>query len=179
MKVLPRAGRTLDWPSAAACAPWSASVPAALAGSRPSPRSSRCESRSAVAGSRRAARVGGHREVKNGAPGQVGGHPQPAPMSFDDRTADRQPQSQPAGLRRMEGLEEALDSRRRQPRTGILHCDHYAIWFGLDGGDEQLSRPFRDRTHCLDSVDDEIEDNLLQLYAISFDERQTLPECHL
>jgi hypothetical protein len=43
----------------------------------------------AVAGSRCAARVGGHCEVKNGAPGQVGSHPQPAPMSFDDRTADR------------------------------------------------------------------------------------------
>src|ERR1700737_4173601 len=59
---------------------------------------------------------------------------------------------------------------------GILHRDQHTPRFGWGGGDQQLSRPFQDRAHCLDSVDDEIEDNLLQLYPISFDEWQTLQE---
>jgi hypothetical protein len=121
----------------------------------------------AVPGSRCAARVGGHREVKNGAPGQVGGRPQPAAMSFDDRTADRQPHPQTAWLRCVEGGEEVRETRRGQAWPRILHRDQHAIRFGLSSGDEQLSRPFRDRAHCLDGVDDEIEDHLLQLDAIA------------
>src|SRR5258708_6700403 len=100
-------------------------------------------------------------------------------MRFDDRTADRQPHPQTAGLRRVEGGEEVLETRRVQAWPRILHRDQHAIRIGLTGGDEQLSRPFRDRAHRLDSVDDEIKDDLLQLYAISFDERQTLPEGRL
>ena len=100
-------------------------------------------------------------------------------MRFDDRTADRQPHPQTAGLRRVEGREEVLKTRRSQSRPRILHRDQHAVRFGLSGGDEQLSRPFRDRAHRFDRVDDEIEDNLLQLDAIAFDERQTLPEFRL
>src|SRR5262245_63552444 len=37
-----------------------------------------------------AVRVGGHREVKNGTAGQVGGHPQQTPMGVNDRQANRQ-----------------------------------------------------------------------------------------
>src|SRR5580704_5502100 len=133
----------------------------------------------AVPGSRRATRANAHREVKDGATGQVGGHPQPAAMSFDDRTADRQPHPQTAGLRRVERVEEAFETFRVQSRSRILHHDQHAIRFGWSGGDEQLSRPFRDLAHCLDRVDDEIEDDWLQLYTISFDERQPLPECRL
>src|SRR5260370_16592688 len=133
----------------------------------------------AVPGSRRAPRVGEHREVKDGPTGQVGGHPQPAAMSFDDRTADRQPHAQTAGLCRVERVEEAFETFRVQSRSRILHHDQRALRFGWSGGDEQISRPFRDLAHCLDSVDDEIEYNLLQLYTISFDERQTLPEYRL
>ena len=68
---------------------------------------------------------------------------------------------------------------RGQAWPGILHRDQHAIRFGLSGGDEQLPRPFRRRVHCLDSVHYEVEDNLLQLYAIAFDERQILPKCRL
>src|SRR5260370_6451898 len=133
----------------------------------------------AVPGSRRATRVGEHREVKDGATGQVGGHPRLPAMRYDDRTADRQPHAQTAGLCRVERVEEAFETFRVQSRSRILHHDQRALRFGWSGGDEQISRPFRDLAHCLDSVDDEIEDNLLQLYTISFDERQTLPEYRL
>jgi len=100
-------------------------------------------------------------------------------MRFDDRTADRQPHAQTVGLRRVEGGEELLEINRGQAWSRILHRDQHFIRFDVSSGDEQLSRPFRDRAHCLDRVDNEIEDDLLQLYAISFDERQTLPEGRL
>src|SRR5580704_12505052 len=129
--------------------------------------------------SRRAVRVGGHREVENRAPRPVGGHPQPTAMRFDDRTADRQPHSQTLGLCRVERIKEAFETRRSQAWPRILHRNQHAIRFGRSGGDEQLSLPFRDRAHGLDRVDDEIEDDLLQLNAIPFDGRQTLPECRL
>src|SRR5258705_483220 len=112
--------------------------------------------------------LGGHREVKNGAAGLVGGHPQTAAMGFYDRTADRQPHPQTAGLRRVERVEEALETRRGHAWPRILHRDQHAIRFSWRGSDEQLSRPFYDYAHGLDSVDDEIEGDLLQLYAISF-----------
>src|SRR5216684_2591450 len=100
-------------------------------------------------------------------------------MSFDDRTADRQAHPQTVGLRRVEGGEEVLETRRGQAWPRILHRDQHAIRLGLSGGDEQLSRPFRDGAHCLDSVDDEIEDNLLQLDAIALNQRQALRELGL
>src|ERR1700726_4793902 len=125
----------------------------------------------AAAESRCAARMEGHREVKNGAPWQIGGHPQPASMRFDDRAADRQPHPQTAGLGRMERGEELLETRRAQAWPCVLYRDQHAVRFGFSGGDGQLSRPFRVGGHCLDSVDNDVEGYLLQLYAISFDER--------
>jgi hypothetical protein len=63
----------------------------------------------AVPKSRCAVRVGGHREVKNGARGQVGGHPQPAAMSFDDRTDRRR--GSPT-MRALRAIPNALSSSR-------------------------------------------------------------------
>src|SRR5580700_2463349 len=62
--------------------------------------------------SRCAVRLRGHREVKNGAAGLVGRHPQTAAMGFYDRPADRQPHPQTAGLRRVERVEEAFKTCR-------------------------------------------------------------------
>src|ERR1700730_6773769 len=47
--------------------------------------------------------------------------PYPSPVSFDDRTADRQPHAHAAGLGRVEWVEEAVKTLRAQFRAGILH----------------------------------------------------------
>src|SRR5258705_3173886 len=62
-------------------------------------------------------------ELKAGAAGQVRTRPQSAAVRFDDRTADRQAHPQTARLRRVEGLEYALKSRRREAWTRISHLD--------------------------------------------------------
>src|SRR6266481_4285310 len=62
-------------------------------------------------------------ELKAGAAGQVRARPQTAAVRFDDRTADRQAQPQTARFRRVEGLENVLESLRREAWTRISHLD--------------------------------------------------------
>src|SRR6266849_3471817 len=62
-------------------------------------------------------------ELKAGAAGQVRARPQSAAVRFDDRTADRQAHPQAARLRRVEGLENVLESLRREAWTRISHLD--------------------------------------------------------
>src|SRR6266446_7908493 len=80
-------------------------------------------------------------EFKDGTTRLIRGRRQPPAVSFDDRTADRQPQPQTAGLCRVEGVEKALESRRRQSGTRISHPHEHAARLRLLAADEQLSRP--------------------------------------
>ena len=70
-----------------------------------------------------AARLARHREVKDGPPRHIRARPHSTAVRFDDRPADRQPQPQTVRLGRVEGLEQPLESRRRQARTQIPHRD--------------------------------------------------------
>jgi hypothetical protein len=63
----------------------------------------------------------GQGELKNGASRFIRIRPQPAPMGIDDGPADRQAHPQTARLRRVEGVENVLESLRRQSRTRISH----------------------------------------------------------
>src|SRR5277367_6443733 len=100
-------------------------------------------------------------------------------MSFDDRTADRKAHSQAAGLCRVEGLEEALETRWSQSRTRILHRNEHAVRLGFPGAYQQFTRPLPGAAHCFDGVDDQVKDHLLQLNPVSFNERQALCELRL
>ena len=62
-------------------------------------------------------------ELKAGAAGQVRARPQSAAVRFDDRPADRQAHPQTARFRRVEGLENVLESLRRDAWTRISHLD--------------------------------------------------------
>src|SRR5262249_23217146 len=59
-----------------------------------------------------AVRVGGHREVKNGTAGQVGGHPQPTPMGVNDRPANRQPHPHAVRFGRKQWIEYPINGAR-------------------------------------------------------------------
>src|SRR4051794_38428770 len=121
------------------------------------------------ASSRWAGWVGRHSEVENRAAGLVGSHRQVPVMRFDNRATDRQSHPQTAGLRRVEGVEDAIETFRGQPRARVLHLDENTVWCSLSGGDKHLSGSVRDRTHCLDRIDNQVEDHLLQLDAIALD----------
>src|SRR5882672_569094 len=117
-------------------------------------------------------------ELKASAAGQVRARPQSAAVRFDDRTADRQAHPQTAKLRRVEGLEHALKSRRREAWTRIAHLDRHAIWF-VAGADEQFPLLFADVAHRFDRVDDQVKQDLLQLDPVSLDTRQALRKLRL
>src|ERR1700722_15892247 len=83
--------------------------------------------------------VSGQRELKDGAARRIGARPQSSATCFDDRAADRQPQPQAVRLGRMEGLEEVLESTRRQSGTRIAHSDEQVSRLSLFGSDQQFA----------------------------------------
>ena len=122
-------------------------------------------------GSRPFACIGWRRELKDGAAGQVLARPQSSAVSFYDRTADRQPHTHAVSFCRVEGIEQALEARWRQPRTRIPHRDEHAVRLGRPGADQRFSRAVTVAAHRLQGVDDQVEDHLLQLNPISLNER--------
>src|SRR5260370_28612422 len=96
-------------------------------------------------------------------------------MRFDDRSADRQSQPQTARFRRVEGVKQEIERRRRQARTGVLHLDQHALPF-VPGADEYLSLSLPNAAHGLDRIDDQVEYYLLQLDPISLYSRQPFSE---
>ena len=108
----------------------------------------------------------GQGEPKYGASGLVRVCPQPAPVGVDDGPADRQSHPDPAGLRGVESIENALTTFPINARPGVAHRDEDAICLALLGADRQFSRALVDRAHCFDCVQDQVQDNLLQLYTI-------------
>src|SRR5882672_10819878 len=96
----------------------------------------------------------GQGELKYGAARFIRLCPQPTPMGIDDRSADRQPHPQAAGLCRVESLEDALETFRVDARPGIAHCDERTICLALFCADQQLSLARFNRAHCFDGVQD-------------------------
>src|SRR6516165_9450414 len=72
-----------------------------------------------------AVRVGGHREVKNGTAGQVGGHPQPTPMGVNDRPANRQPHPHAVRFGRKQWIEYPINGARLNTLPRVLHGHHH------------------------------------------------------
>src|SRR6516162_9897114 len=99
--------------------------------------------------------------------------PQPAPVGVDDRPADRQPHSSSAGFSRVEGLENALAMSRIKARPGIAH-GHENAGVILLGADQQLSWLRLNRAHCLNRVQSQVQDDLLQLNAVAMNGKQSV-----
>ena len=105
--------------------------------------------------------VSGDRKLKESTPRLVPGRPQPSAVSFDNRAADRQPHAHAAGLCRVEWFKETRQSFGAQPGAGVSHPEAHRVRFRLAGSDEYLSGAISNRSHCLDGVENEIEDDLL------------------
>jgi transposase-like protein len=106
----------------------------------------------------------------------IRGGPKLPLMRLNDRTAYRQPHTKTGLFGRVEGIEDALEHRRSQARTGITYCDVHAFRFIVFGAYPQFTRPVSDFGHCLDCVDHQVENHLLQLDTVSPDCRQDVCE---
>ena len=88
-------------------------------------------------------------------------------MGFDDRPADRQPHSHSFRLGCEEWIEDTVDLRWIEPRTCIRDRNYNISQLVGLGANPQHARPARNRAHGLDTVPDQIEDDLLQLHAVA------------
>ena len=82
-------------------------------------------------------------------------------MGFDNRAADREAHAHAVGLRRVEWFKETRQSFRAQPGAGVSHRDAHAFRLDTRRADVQLSVAVLNATHRLDSIEDEVEDDLL------------------
>jgi hypothetical protein len=121
----------------------------------------------------------GQNELKYGASRLVCLCPQAAPVGVDDGPANRQSHPDPAGLRGVESVKNALAAFRINARPRIAHRDKDAACPAFLCADQQLSRPLIDRVHCFDCVQDQVQDDLLQLDTIPFNGRQPLHKASL
>src|ERR1700736_2487673 len=99
-------------------------------------------------------------EAEDGAKGRPGFYPQAAVMGFNDRVADRQPHSHTLGLRRAEGIADALPVCGVKTNTRIRHADDDVVSIVELRPDHQDTRTIRDHAHRVDAVHDEIENDL-------------------
>jgi len=92
-------------------------------------------------------------------------------MSLGDRAADGKSHADSIGLGRVEGLEQAIQVRRIYSGAGVFHFDEHVVRISLTGDNCELSGSVADSVHCLDSIDDQIHDHLLQLDPIRRNKR--------
>jgi hypothetical protein len=88
-------------------------------------------------------------------------------MRLYNRAANRQAHPHASRLRRVEGIEDPIDVFTVNSGTGIRNGDQNPIGFTDACLDLQYPRPGVRSTHGLDSIHDQIEENLLQLRLIA------------
>src|SRR5215472_14305352 len=97
-------------------------------------------------------------------------------MGIDDRAANRETHAETVGLRREQGIEDAMADGRIDARTCILDRHEHIPGFAELRGHGQHPRKFRRRTHGFDAVHNQIQKYLLQLDPISTDRRAAAVE---
>ena len=90
-------------------------------------------------------------------------------MSFDDRTADRQPHAHTARFGGEEGAEQPVRVFGRDTDTAVLHCYEHLVCTVLARSDRQFAWPIGDRLHRFYAVDHQVDDHLLELDPINED----------
>ena len=93
-------------------------------------------------------------------------------MRFDNPAANGQPNSDASGFRREEGVEQAIDVVRVDARTIVLHRNDHLTDIVLLRLDQQFVRSVANRRHGLNTICQEIDDDLLQLNPITTHQRQ-------
>ena len=99
-------------------------------------------------------------------------------MSIDDGPAYRQPHSCSIGLGGVESVEDALQLRPIDARSGIAH-GHENACVVLLSADQQLPWTRLNRAHCFNRVEDQVQQDLLKLNPISVDGGRPLREASL
>ena len=99
-------------------------------------------------------------------------------MSIYDGPAYRQPHSCSIGLGGVESVEDALQLRPIDARSGIAH-GHENACVVLLRADQQLSWTRLNRAHCFNRVEDQVQQDLLKLNAIPMDGGRPLREASL
>jgi hypothetical protein len=97
--------------------------------------------------------------------------PQAPAMCFDNRAANGQADAQPAGLCAVKGIEHPIEIRGIQAWPAISNRNEDSFGVGSVGANSQLPLFLPQAAHGFDCVRDEVQDHLLQLYAIGVNER--------
>ena len=90
-------------------------------------------------------------------------------MGFDDRTADRQPQSQPVSLGGKKGIEQVIDDLRIDGRAGTADFDDQAFRGSPEYPDGDGPVAFARRLQGIDRIEQQVDDDLFDLDAIGVD----------
>ena len=93
-------------------------------------------------------------------------------MLFDDGPADREPHTHAIRLRREEGVEQSAHILRFDSDPGVLYRDEYLIVPVLTRSYLKIARAAGRGTKGLDTVDQKIHHDLLQLNAVTEHWRQ-------
>src|SRR5216684_4924512 len=92
-------------------------------------------------------------------------------VGLDDRATDGEPHSDPPGLGGKEWFEDTVGMCRIDSWSAIPDLDRDTVGM-LCRLDENFPWPVGQSAHCLDAVHYQIQDDLLQLHAITEERRQ-------
>ena len=95
-----------------------------------------------------------------------------AAVRFDERAAYSQSHAHAVWLGREEAVEQASQVLRGDAGATVLDRATERQYVGRGGPDRDLALSDRTLLHCLDGVDDKIDDNLLELNRISKNHRR-------
>ena len=105
--------------------------------------------------------------------------PETTVMSLDNCAADGQPDTHPATLRGVKGIEDSVHVLTAEANPGIPYGQaHVAVVlaFGLD---QQMPRALLNVGHCVRGIAEQIQDDLLELNTIPGHQRHVSGELRL
>src|SRR6202051_4187619 len=102
----------------------------------------------------------------------VGGSPDFPSMCFHDRTADRQPHADSAGLGSKKWLKKLIQLIGGNPPAGITNRNNDVVRSLVPRNQKQFFRMVLLPIHGLDGIQHQIKDHLLQLYGIAGNRRK-------
>src|SRR5215475_7991761 len=116
----------------------------------------------------------GDGDMKGSAPWDVRCHPNSSSVTFDDELADEQSHPHAGRLGRVEWVENTSNIFRAYAWSRVSYGDGDVGRPVHRSADRHFARTLCALSQCLDGVDNQIQNHLLQLNPISFDERQSL-----
>src|SRR5215475_11727953 len=116
----------------------------------------------------------GDGDVKGSAPWDVRCHPNASSVTCDDGLADRQSHPHACRLSRVEWVKKTSNIFRAYAWSRVSHGDGDVGRPVHQSADRHFAWTLSTLRQCLNGVHNQIQNHLLQLNSISFDERQSL-----